>query len=184
MSDIKKQKAKMEEEQRRKEEADRLAAEKAAQDEEERLEAEARHEAFVKSHRASLELVNAFGSYTGARLNALTNGFVPYKNKPVLDADGLPLVKLVEGGADPTAPDELVQNHVLFIDDTQGIFEKLSTKEHPEALSDENTFGFNRKEAVRLEQGRPTDFTGMVLVYPVGRHIAFRHVQSNRMRFI
>jgi hypothetical protein len=45
-------------------------------------------------------------------------------------------------------------------------------------------FGFNVKEQKALLEDRPNPFKGLIVMYPVGRHIAFRSLETSRMRFL
>ena len=51
-------------------------------------------------------------------------------------------------------------------------------------MREQNVFGFNHKEQRALLDERPNPFKNLILMYPVGRHITFRSLETNRMRFL
>ena len=96
----------------------------------------------------------------------------------------VPLKRRKEDPYSRLKPNPTVKGHVHLMQDMHGILDSKAKAEDDDESQEVNLFGFNAKESKVLSEGAQDPFKGLMVVYPVGRHICFRSLSGNAMRVL
>jgi hypothetical protein len=86
-------------------------------------------------------------------------------------------------------PQTEIGGHIHVFQDVVGIFKTHEKKNQSKSLKEDYELGTDYRDLHENHHAPPrsqksNEFSDMIIMYPVGRHIAFRSLETSRMKFI